>query len=119
MKNYHFHTVTTMKEYNCDKWWIDRDIVKDMIISADSVKEALSAYREKVEEQYISISDNAMKRKSAMYRESKDGESVQVGYVLTAKTGFEDRHYNISWREEYIELWVEITEEVRIDFEAA
>lgn len=88
MKNYRFHTVTTMKEYNRDKWWIDRDIVKDMIISADSVKEALSAYREKVEEQYISISDNAMKRKSAMYRESKDGESVQVGYVLTAKTGF-------------------------------
>ena len=119
MKNYRFHTVTTMKHYNCDKWWIDRNIVPDMSISADSVKEALNIYREKCDNHCIEISVSALKRKSAMYRDSKDGTTRQVGYVITAKTGFEDRHYNITWRYEYIELWVEITEQVEIDFEAA
>lgn len=118
MKNYRFHTVTTMKKYNCDKWWIDRDFVRDMIISADSIREALSIYRGKVDEQGISISNNAMKYKEPMFCDI-NGTAKQVGYILTAKTGFEDRHYNVHWHEEYIELWVEITEEVRIDFDVA
>ena len=111
MKKYRFHTNATMKPHNSNRWWIDRGIVSDMLISADNVKDALSAYRERVEEQYISISDNAMKHKSAMYRDGK-----QIGYVLTAKTGFESRSDNIPYREEYIELWVEISEQVDVDF---
>lgn len=116
MKKYRFHTCATMKPHNSNRWWIDRGIVSDMLISADNVKEALSAYRERVEEQYISISDNAMKRKQAMYRDGVDGSARQVGYVLTAKTGFESRSDNIPYREEYIELWVEISEQVDVDF---
>lgn len=120
MKNYRFHTVTTMKEYNCDKWWIDRDIVKDMIISADTVKEALSAYRERVEEEStIKISDSALKRKNAMYRDRKDGTSYQCGYVITASDEYFRDDANNRWVKQYIDLWVEITEQVNVDFDAA
>lgn len=119
MKKYRFHTSATMKEYNCDKWWIDRGIIPDMSISADSVRSALEIYRQRVnDEHYITISANAMKNKAAMYRDMKDGSTIQTGYVLTAKSYFEDRSANVS-SYQYIELWVEITELCYPDFDAA
>ncbi len=79
MKNYRFRTTATMKEYNRQKWWISSDIIRPMVISAESVKEALSAYRERVEEEStIKISDSALKRKNAMYCERKDGTSYHA-----------------------------------------
>ena len=55
--NYIFKTTATMKEYNNKKWYIDGGIVSDMRIDADSVKNALEIYRERVEEKhYITIS---------------------------------------------------------------
>lgn len=43
---YIFKTTATMKEYNNKKWYIDGDIVSDMRIDADSVKNALEIYRD-------------------------------------------------------------------------
>ena len=34
-------------------------------------------------------SNNALKRRSPMYIDGKDGEPVQVGFVITGKTEFD------------------------------
>ena len=61
---------------------------------------------QKEEKEYITISDNAIKNKTPMYVDTKDGKSKQIGYVLTGKTDFQDDQGN--WISQYIELWVEI-----------
>lgn len=106
--NYIFKTTATMKEYNNKKWYIDGGIVSDMRIDADSVRNALEIYRERVEEKYyINISKNAIKNKSEMFVDLPDGGVKQVGYVITGKTDFEDRD-NYKWSSQYIDLWVTI-----------
>ena len=52
MKNYIFKTTATMKEYNCKKWWIDSDIVGEIRIAAENVREALEKYRAIVKEKH-------------------------------------------------------------------
>lgn len=106
---YQFNTIPAMKHYNAKKWWIDRDYIKTIIIDAENVNVALQCYREKLNNDYcIEISNNAMKRKSAMYRNSIDGQPIQTGYVITSKTLFESRSDNIPAHYEYIELWIDI-----------
>lgn len=108
MSSYIFKTTATMKEYNRRKWWIDSDIVPEMKISADSLKTALEEYRQRVEDRhYIQISNNAMKHKNPMYIDRPDGDPLQVGYVITAKTSFEDRD-NYRYTDQYIDLWVTV-----------
>ena len=105
---YQFKTTATMKPYNNKKWWIDSDIIRDINIEAESVEEALEQYRGKVHNNcYIDISKTALKKKVAMYQENANGESYQCGYVITAKTEFEDRD-NYRWSTQYIDLWVNI-----------
>lgn len=107
MKNYIFKTTVTMKEYNCKKWWINSDIVGEICIAAENVREALEKYRAIVEEKhYITISNNAIKNKSEMYVDTVAGKTKQVGYVITGKTGFQDDFYR--WSAQYIDLWVTI-----------
>lgn len=109
MKNYYFRTSCTMKEYNCDKWFIMRDYVRDITIQAETVLKALEHYREILNSQYsITISKTAIKRKQPMYRNDKNGCTKQIGYVLTGKTGFESRSDNIPYTEQYIDVWTEI-----------
>ena len=106
--NYIFKTTATMKEYNNKKWYIDGGIVSDMRINADSVENALEIYRERVEEKhYINISKNAMKNKSEMFVDLPDGETKQVGYVITGKTEFDKGDYT-GYSTQYIDLWVPI-----------
>lgn len=108
MPNYRFTTIQTMKPYNADKWWIDEDYIPSIVVEADSMGEALCEYVETVEEYGVSVSKNALKTKSPMYRGDE-----QVGYVITGKTsfrndeGWRDGRY---WVDQYINLWVEITE---------
>lgn len=107
MKNYIFKTTATMKPYNNKKWWIDSDIVGEIRIAAENVREALEKYRAIIEEKhYITISNNAIKNKSEMYVDTVTGETKQVGYVITGKTEFQDNFYR--WSEQYIDLWVTI-----------
>ena len=105
---YRFETTATMKEYNNKKWWIDSDIVRPVIIEADNLKTALQIWRDKVQERdYIKISNNALKSRSPMYIDGKNGEPVQVGFVITGKTEFDKGNYS-GYTTQYIDLWVEI-----------
>lgn len=104
---YQFKTAATMKPYNNKKWWIDSGIIREVTTEAATMGEALKKYQEAVKEQYyIDISDNAIKNKCPMYRDTKTGEAVQVGFVLTASTDFDnDRR---GWVKQYIDLWVTV-----------
>lgn len=78
-----------------------------MRINADSVKNALEIYRERVEEKhYVNISRNAIKNKSEMFVDTDNG-AKQVGYVITGKTEFDKGDY-IGYSTQYINLWVTI-----------
>lgn len=104
---YQFNTTATMKEADCKKWWIDSKIIPQIVITADSLKDALKKYAEKAEkDHYISVSETALKNKSAMYIDSKGGESKQVGYVITGKTGFDNDHGQ--YIDKYIDLWIDV-----------
>lgn len=102
-----FKTTATMKHYNNKKWWIDSGIVREIRVDADSTRAALEKYREIVQERdYIQISAHALKNKEPMYRDTENGDAVQVGYVITAKTEFDnDRR---GWVTQYIDLWVSV-----------
>lgn len=102
---YLFTTETTMKPYNYKKWWIDRNVVKEMRIHADSLSEAIKEYARRCNNDHcIEISKSALKNKQKMYRDTADG-AEQVGYVITGKTIFDSGN---GWSDQYIELWVEI-----------
>lgn len=104
---YIFKTTATMKEYNAKKWWIDGNIIPEIRISSDSVNHAISLWAEQVEEKhFISISNNAIKNKSAMYVDTVNGDSKQIGYVITGKADFQRNDY--TWTSQYVDLWVEI-----------
>ena len=114
MTRYIFKTTTTMKEYNNKKWWIDSNFVRDKSILAENLKEAMGKYRKLVEENdYVAISDNAMKNKNPMYIDTEDG-TKQIGYVITGKTDFQDDFGR--WTEQYIDLWVSIITVVDTEF---
>ena len=103
-----FDTTATMKEHDAKSWWIDRNIIRTKYIKAGSIKEALQEYATLAEKNdYISISPNAIKNKSAMYIDGKDGASKQIGYVITGKTSFDNDRGR--WIDKYIDLWIEIS----------
>lgn len=112
-----FKTTTTMKEYNNKKWWIDSDIIREISVNADSLKQALEEYREIVKDKfYIEISNNAIKNKNPMFINTPDGNCKQVGYVITGKTEFEDRD-NYKWSTQFIDLWVTVLTVIDTNFE--
>ena len=113
---YRFITKTTMKEYNARKWYIDRDIIPEQEIEADTLPEAIEQWRQEVRDRYyIDISKNAIRNKAAMYIDTAAGPK-QTGYVITGKTDFQDNYYR--WTSQYIDLWTEITEISAVNFEA-
>lgn len=116
MKKFIFKTIATMKKYNNEKWYIESDIVREKYIEAETLNQALEKYRKSVyEEEYISISDNAIKCKNQMYVDSENG-LLQVGYVITGKCDFQDES-NYKWSSQYIDLWVKITTVTDTEFE--
>lgn len=104
---YIFNTTTTMKPYNNKSWWIDNNIVPRLRIAAGDVDEAIKKYKNIVNNTYyIGISNNAIKNKAAMYMDTEDGTSRQVGYIITGKT--ECENHNRKWVSQYIDLLIEI-----------
>lgn len=102
-----FKTSATMKDYNKNKWWIDRGIIGEKIIAADSTAEAIDKYVKSVEsDDYTTITKNAIKNKKAMYIDNESGEAEQCGYVITASQYFQDDDGNL--RKQYIDLWITI-----------
>lgn len=111
MTNYIFKTAVTMKEYNQEKYWIDKDIIKTYYITAENVKEALKKYVENVTTGFyamVEISKNAIKNKQPMYCDTTTG-TKQIGYVLTGKTDIDNKT-------QYVNLWVNIIQTVDTDF---
>ena len=104
---YQFKTTATMKPYNNNKWYIDSGIVREITIEADTITAAVKEYLKEVHDRfYIDISDNAIKTKSTMYKDTKTGEPEQEGFVITASTEFDnDRR---GWVKQFIDLWVDI-----------
>ncbi len=114
MKHFIFKTTATMKEYNSRKWWIDGGIITEKHIFADTIPAALEEYRQLVEDQhYVNISDHAIKHRQPMYIDTKAGEPLQVGFVLTGSTEFE---YSGGWSKQYIDLWVEVLTVTETEF---
>lgn len=114
MPKYIFKTTATMKEHSYRKWWIDPKYIRDVTIEAENLDKAIEAYRKAVENNYgTSISDNAIKKKEAMYIDTENGPE-QVGYIFTAKTDFGDNHGN--WIGKYIDLWVTILTVINTEF---
>lgn len=108
MNTYRFETTATMKPHNNKNWWIDPGIVRPVKIQAENVKAALQLYRERVESRdYIQISNNAIRNPAPMYVDTKDGDALQVGYVITGKTDFE-KGDRAGWSTQYIDLWVSV-----------
>ena len=104
---YQFKTTATMKPYNNKKWWIDSGIIREITTEAATMGEALKQYQKAVHDNYfIDISDNAIKMKSPIYRDTKTGEAVQVGFVITASTDFDNDRQG--WVKQFIDLWVNI-----------
>lgn len=115
MNTYIFRTVSTMKPYNNKNWWINGDVVKEKRIMAENLNDALSYFSEMVEnEEYITISKNALKNRSPMYIDTTSGEPKQVGFVITGKMEFQ--RDSGEWVNQYIDLWVEILPIVDTDF---
>lgn len=98
-----FDTYTTMKPYNCKKWFIMSDIVRPIEVEADSIDEALEMWRDEIEG--VEVSKNALKNREPMYA-YKDGTSKQTGYVITASGMFNDDYKR--WVKQYVECWVKI-----------
>lgn len=107
-----FKTATTMKPYNDKKWWIDKNAMPEAYLNAVSLKEALTKYQKLAEENGITISNSALKTAEPMYVDS-DGETKQVGLVITASTNFSD---SCTYSKQYIELWTEILTLVDTEF---
>lgn len=109
MKTYLFETTATMKERDAKNWYIDPNMIRKKRIDAETLRNALEQYRQDViENDYVTVTLSAMRKKSPMYIDMKDGEAKQVGYVITGKISCERN--NGTWVDKYINLWVTITE---------
>ena len=118
MSVYMFRTTATMKEYNRRQWWITPDIIRTKHITADNLREALQAYADSARaDDYITISPNALRSKSAMYVDTKEGTPRQVGYVITAST--EMQREDGSWTTQFIDLWVSVDKLESVNFKEA
>ena len=103
-----FSTSTTMKPYNRNKWWVDMGYVRTMRIDAETLEKAVLQYRDRLSDEYaIEISNTALKGKSQLFYDDKDGNSVWCGYVFTGKMPFQNDETG-KWSNQYIELWTDI-----------
>lgn len=116
---YLFKTQTTMKKYNCEQYWIDNNFIHNITIQADNIKEAFQKYVDLVNKEFYGvISKNALKHKQPMYIDDENGETQQIGYVLTGYIDIENKN-GTGYTKQYIDLWVEIIETKIPNFEEA
>jgi len=109
MKTYLFITITTIKPIDEGKWWIDHKLVSNMYIQSDNLNEALRKYQERIQEDYgVTISNYAIKNREPIFRDDENGNPLQVGYIITGQTLFDNG--GKGWVNRYIDLWIEIQE---------
>lgn len=104
---YIINTTTTIAEHQRDKYWIDSDYIKPMRIKADTLSQALTEYRNRLQDDYIDIASSALRRKSPMYV----GDGKQIGYVIKA-------HHEIDSHDVVLKLCAEIIKTAEIDWRA-
>lgn len=109
-----FKTSLRLKPNDWNKWWID-DYVKDITITSENLKSALEKYRTYLaDKNYITLSNNTMKRLEPIYCDDENGDDKQIGYIFTGKTSFDtEKGYYI---DKYINVWTEILTIVDTDF---
>lgn len=110
MKTYLFKTAATIKEADQGNYWIDRDFIGNIEVKAENLTNALASYANIVKkEYYVKVSKTAIKRKNSMFVDRLNGETVQIGYVITGSYDFElaDEY---RWVKKYIDLWVDVRE---------
>lgn len=103
---YRFETTTTMKECNRGKYWISGDLIPAIEIHADDMKTALNKYRVHVNTFWVDISDNALRNPVPMYHDDTDGNTRQIGYVITGSTEIENERGHAT--KQFIDLWVSV-----------
>jgi len=108
MKTYLFITTTTIKPVDEGKWWIDNNLIPNIYIKAENLNKALKEYQQKIDDHGVTISDHAIKNKSPMFIDDENGNPIQIGYVITGKTLFDNG--GKGWIDKYIDLWIEIQE---------
>ena len=114
MKTYLFKTAATVKEADQGNYWIDRGFIGNIEVTAENLTDALARYADIVEKKYyVGVSKTAIKRKNGMFVDRLNGETVQVGYVLTGRFELADGY---KWVKKYIDLWVKIHEVSTPDF---
>lgn len=103
---YLLKTNLTMKEYNKNKWFID-NFIRDIFLESPNINTALKEYKTIAAEKYgVEISNNALKNKSPMYKDTAGGPE-QIGFVITGKTLFDRGDYT-GYTAQYIDIWIEI-----------
>ena len=110
MKTYLFKTAATVKEADQDNYWVDRDFIGKVEVKAENLTDALADYVNIINKEYdVKVSKTAIDRKNAMFVDRLNGETVQIGYVITGGYDFElaDGH---KWVKKYIDLWVDVRE---------
>lgn len=100
---YLFTTTAQVSEQYNHLYWIDSGIVPQTIITAETLKKAISQYVDfAMDKSCMDITKSAVKRKSKMYCDTPDG-AIQTGYVITA-------HTDINGKTIPCNLWVKIQE---------
>lgn len=114
MKTYVFKPTVTMKDYNAENYWIDRDILGSFEIDAESLTDAIRQFCENTrEDEAVTISKNAEKKPSIMYYDDRDGNSIPCGFVFTGKTMFQDEYGH--WTDQYVDVWTDIRAYIKQD----
>ena len=110
MKTYLFKTAATVKEMDQGKYWLNGDFIGNVEVRAENLTDALASYADIVEkEYYVEVSKTAIKRKKGMFVDRLNGETVQVGYVITGRYYFELAD-GYKWVKKYIDLWIDVKE---------
>lgn len=99
MKTYLFSTKTMISERYQKKYWVDRNLIPDIKISAGNLDNAIVKFQSHCEENFVQISNSGLKKKNAIYC----GKNEQVGLIFVASTEIDNKKIIVN-------LWVEIDE---------
>lgn len=112
MNIYQFNTTVVP---TTDDFWIDAG--DSYTVEAENLNDALEQFYEEVEgSHFISISNNARKRKEPMYIDTKEGNPKQIGYVIKGSTEVEFGSYSGDFRKKFVDIWTEVRELKSVDF---
>ena len=115
---YIIKAITTMKPHNAGRYWIERGIIPEIQITAESTRAALDKWREIVNEQTpVTVSKTAVKAPRGMYIDTPDGGAKQIGYVITGRASFDDSYRGGKYLLQYVDIWTEIITTVETVFE--